>query len=108
MNIEGVNGDGGVATDIPVEVDVGNNIARIATICITKDPLKITSNGYGRLRHTLESRGRSVLPQPLAADSGGHCSVVMLGDSLEEGRDNGHNSRDCEGICSSQLCHWEC
>lgn len=78
MNIERIDGQRGVTLHETIEIDVGNNVARRAAVCILEDSVEISVNGDGGpseamedghlklrvvvvgLRHLLEEGGEEV------------------------------------------------
>lgn len=99
MDVEGIDGDGGVALQEPVEVDVRDDVARGATFGELKYALEVASDRDGRLRQAMKGRGGVVRRRDAVG------GIVALRDSLEEGREDGHDSRDRVGILH-QLRHW--
>lgn len=74
MNIERIDGQQGLALRESVEINVGNDEARGATIGVLEDPLKVALDGDGGPGEAVE--GGDLLLLKLARDVVGLCHAL--------------------------------
>jgi len=72
MNIERIDGQRGLPLRESVEINVGNDEARRATIGVLEDPFEVALDGDGGLCHALEKRGQE------GYDLGHHLRALKL------------------------------
>lgn len=97
MDVEGVDGDGGVALEEAVEVDVGDDVARGATIGEAEDAFEVALDGDRGFREPVERR-RAVARRGGCGGAAEEEGVVALRDAVEEGGEDGDDAGDRVGV----------
>lgn len=96
MNVEGVEGKHGVFVHEAIQVNVGDDEARRAAVCILEDPLHVAAYGDGGATQAVEDGHFLSIRQ-------GENDVVRFRHSFKKGRHQSYHL--CHNLWPLQLCH---